>query len=197
LDSLPIKEIQKMVIMMSKSASNLYSLLDNLLQWTRMHQGKIPFEPQKLNFKKISLEAYSIIRPNAEAKNIKINHVVGDETNVFADIFMLKTILRNLITNAIKFANSDGQIDICAKETPSNIIISVRYNGIKITSDYLTNLFDFSQIHSTLGAPEEKGTTLGLLLCNEFVEKHGGKIWVESENEKGCEFKFTLPISTE
>ena len=197
LDSLPIKEIQKMVMIMSKSASNLYSLLDNLLQWTRIHQGKIPFEPQKLNFKKISLEAFSILKPNAEAKNIKINHLVGDGILVFADIFMLKTILRNLVTNAIIFANSNGQIDIYVQEAPSNIIISVRYNGISITQDYLTNLLDFSHIHSAFGAPEEKGTTLGLLLCNEFVEKHGGKIWVEGEHGKGCEFRFTLPTSNE
>jgi PAS domain S-box-containing protein len=195
LDSLPIKEIQKMVRMMSKSAGNLYSLLDNLLQWTRIHQGKIPFEPQKLNFKKISLEAFSLLKPNAEAKNIKINHLAGDGIIVFADIFMLKTILRNLVTNAITFANSDGQIDIYAQEAPSNIIISVRYSGITITQDYLTNLLDLSHIHSAFGAPEEKGSTLGLLLCNEFVEKHGGKIWVEGENGKGCEFRFTLPTS--
>lgn len=197
LDNLPIKEIQKMVLMMSKSATNLYNLLDNLLQWTRIHQGKIPFEPQKLNFKKISLEAFSILKSNAEVKNIKINLLVKDGIFVFADIFMLKTILRNLVTNAIIFANNDGQIDIYVKEAPSNIIISVRYNGITITQDYLTKLFDYSPVHSAFGAPEEKGTTLGLLLCNEFVEKHGGKIWVEGENGKGCEFRFTLPTSAE
>lgn len=195
LDNLPIKEIQKMAKMMSKSASNLYSLLDNLIQWTRMNQGKIPFEPQKLNFKNVNQDAISLLKRNAEAKNIKINYSVTDEINVFADIFMLKTILRNLVTNAIKFANSNGQINIYAQETSSDTIISVHYEGITITSDYLTKLFDFSQIHSTLGAPEEKGTTLGLLLCNEYVEKHGGKIWVEGDSGNSCEFKFTLPNS--
>jgi len=195
LDNLPIKEIQKMAKMMSKSASNLYSLLDNLIQWTRMNQGKIPFEPQKLNFKNVNQDAISLLKRNAEAKNIKINYSVTDEINVFADIFMLKTILRNLVTNAIKFANSNGQINIYAQETSSDTIISVHYEGITITSDYLTKLFDFSQIHSTLGVPEEKGTTLGLLLCNEYVEKHGGKIWVEGDSGNSCEFKFTLPNS--
>lgn len=195
LDSLPIREIQKMAGMMSKSASNLYSLLDNLLQWTRLNQGKIPFEPQTLNFKKISEEAVAILKPHADVKNIKINHFAKDEINIFADIFMLKTILRNLVSNAIKFSNTDGQININAQGTPSNVTISVWNNGTGITQDYLTKLFDISQIHSTLGAAEEKGTTLGLLLCKEFVDKHSGEIWVESANGKGCEFKFTIPVN--
>jgi PAS domain S-box-containing protein len=157
-------------------------------------QGKIPFEPQTLNFKKISEEAVAILKPHADVKNIKINHFAEDEINIFADIFMLKTILRNLVSNAIKFSTTDGQININAKETPSNVTISVWNNGTGITPDYLTKLFDISQIHSTLGAAEEKGTTLGLLLCKEFVEKHSGEIWVESANGKGCEFKFTMPV---
>jgi PAS domain S-box-containing protein len=197
LDSLPIKEIQKMAVMMSKSATNLYNLLDNLLQWTKMHQGKIPFEPQILNFKIISQDAVSILKPHAGVKNIKINHFVAEEINVFADIFMLKTILRNLVSNAIRSTDIDGQIDIIAQQTPSNVVISVLDNGITISPDYLTKLFDISQIQSTLGEVEEKGTTLGLLLCKEFVEKHGGSISVRSENGKGNEFKFTLPIFDE
>ncbi len=197
LDSLPIKEIQKMAVMMSKSATNLYNLLDNLLQWTKMHQGKIPFEPQTLNFKAISQDAVSILKPHANAKNIRINHSVSEEINVFADIFMLKTILRNLVSNAIRFANNDGQIDILAQQTSSVVIISVLDNGITISPGYLTKLFDVSQIQSTLGEAEEKGITLGLLLCKEFVEKHGGEISAKSEDGKGNEFKFTLPILNE
>jgi signal transduction histidine kinase len=110
---------------------------------------------------------------------------------------MLKTILRNLVSNAIKSANIDGQIDIIAQQTSSHAIISVLDHGITISPDYLTKLFDISQIHSTIGEAEEKGTTLGLLLCKEFVEKHGGEIYASSENGKGNEFKFTLPNSTE
>jgi PAS domain S-box-containing protein len=194
LDNLPIKEIQKMAVMMSKSASNLYSLLDNLLQWTKLHQGKIPFEPEKLNFSKISQEAVSVLSPYADAKNITINHFIDGEVTVFADLFMLKTILRNLVSSLIKFSGSDGQIDIFAEQTESNAIISVQNNRTELDPEYLKKLFDTSQITSTLGATEEKGSTLGLLLCKEFVGKHGGEIWAESENDKGSEFKFTLPI---
>jgi PAS domain S-box-containing protein len=193
LDNLPIKEIQKMAGMMSKSATNLYSLLDNLLQWTRMNQGKIPFEPQKLNFNKISLDASSILKPLLDSKNIKINHFEEEEINVTADSFMLKTILRNLLSNAIIFTGNDGQIDIFAREAASALTISVRFSGPGVASAQLTKLFDISQINSASGTAEEKGTTLGLLLCKEFVEKHGGRIWAENDNGICNEIKFTLP----
>ena len=198
MDTLPLKEIQKMAGMMSKSATNLYSLLDNMLQWTRMNQGKIIFRPQKLNLSEISKDAISIFKPNASSKKITINVLTGEEITVFADIYMLKTILRNLISNAIKYTNDDGQINISAKQTPTSVIISVSDNGIGITPEYLLKLFNTSELHSTMDKAEEKGTTLGLILCKEFVEKHGGKIWAEGANGNGAgiEFKFTMPIFT-
>jgi PAS domain S-box-containing protein len=195
LDTLSIREIQKMVVTMSKSATNLYSLLDNLLQWTRLHQGKITFTPQKLNFKKTSYDAVSILKPNFEAKNLTINHYIDDDLTVYADVYMLKTILRNLVTHGIKSTDNDGQIDISARQLESHIAISVADSGTGTEPEHIAKLFDSSEIHKTLGMAEEKGTTLGLLLCKEFVEKHGGKIWVESKNGKGNEFKFTLPLN--
>ncbi|MGC1392032.1 MAG: PAS domain S-box protein [Bacteroidales bacterium] len=196
LDTLPLKEIQKMAVMMSKSATNLYSLLDNMLQWTRINQGKIAYEPQRINLKKISQDAVSILKPHADAKNIKINHFAEDELTVYADIYMLKTIMRNLVSNAIEFTSHDGQINISAQQTQSNTTVSILNSGLELTPAYLANLFNISEIHTTLGKAEEKGTILGLLLCKEFVEKHSGKIWVESKNDgKASEFKFTLPTS--
>jgi light-regulated signal transduction histidine kinase (bacteriophytochrome) len=195
LDNLPIREIQKMAKMMSKSASNLYSLLDNLLQWTKLNQGKIPFEPQIVNLKKISQEAVSIFKPEDNSEEIKIHHFIDDRINVYADNFMLKTVLRNLVTYAMKSSDGDRQIDILALESPSEITISVLNNGIGIKPDYLKNPFDISEIQSAIGAAEEKGTTLGLMLCKELVEKHKGKIWMESGNGKSNEYKFTLPVN--
>jgi PAS domain S-box-containing protein len=194
LDSLPIKEIQKMAGMMSKSASNLYGLLDNLLQWTRMNQGKIPFMPHKMNLKKVSHDAISVLKPDDESKDFKINYFINEDIIVFADIYMLKTILRNLVSCVLKFSGNDVQIDISARQTTEQILISVLENKNGISSEHLKNLFDISQIHTAIGAAEEKGMTLGLLLCKEFVEKHGGKIWVESKNDNGAEFTFTLPL---
>ncbi len=194
LDSLTIKEIQKMSVMMGKSATNLYGLLDNLLQWTKMNQGKVSFEPQQLNFTKVSKEAVSILNSDAVKKNIKINYNIKDEITVFADIFMLKTILRNIVSNAIQFTGNDGEVSISAEQSPSHVTISVFNDGIGISPDYLTKFFTISESHTALGMAEEKGITLGLLLCKEFVEKHGGKIWVDSKDAKACEFKFTLPV---
>lgn len=161
-----------------------------------MNQGKITFEPQKLNFKKISYDALTVLKQHAEEKNIRINHLVAENIIVQADIFMLKTILRNLVSNAIKFTNYDGQIDISAQQTEGHVTISVLDNGTENTPEYLKKMFSSADIQTTLGSAEEKGTTLGLLLCKEFVEKHGGKIWVDSRNGKGREFKFTIPTTT-
>jgi len=196
LDTLPLKEIQKMAVLMSKSATNLYSLLDNMLQWTKMNQGKITFEPQKLNFKKISHDAVSVLKQHADEKNIRINHLAAENIVVQADIFMIKTILRNLVSNAIKVTKNDGQIDISAQQAEGHVTISVLDNGTETTPDYLRKMLSTSDIQTTLGSAEEKGTTLGLLLCKEFVEKHGGKIWVDSRDGKGSEFKFTIPTIT-
>jgi PAS domain S-box-containing protein len=196
LDTLPLKEIQKMAVLMSKSATNLYSLLDNMLQWTKMNQGKITFEPQKLNFKKISHDAVSVLKQHADEKNIRINHLAAENIVVQADIFMIKTILRNLVSNAIKVTKNDGQIDISAQQAEGHVTISVLDNGTETTPDYLRKMFSTSDIQTILGSAEEKGTTLGLLLCKEFVEKHGGKIWVDSRDGKGSEFKFTIPTIT-
>ncbi len=195
LDNLPIKEIQKMAGMMSKSATNLYSVLDNLLQWTKMNQGKITFEPQKLNLRSICLDAVSILKANLDSRNIKINNFAENEIYVSADSFMLKTILRNLISYAINLAGNDGQIDINARKSDSNVMVSVWFGGPGLVSSHITRLFDISQIDSSLSSAEEKGSTLGLLLCKEFVEKHNGKIWAENTNGKSDEFKFTLPSS--
>ena len=194
LDTLPLKEIQKMAVMMSRSATNLYSLLDNLLQWTKMNQGKITYRPQKLDFIKISHDSVSILKPDADAKNITINHFAKEEVNVFADFFMLKTILRNLVSNAIKSSRHGESINISAEQESRYAVITVLDKGNKSTVEYVNRLFSSSQINSFLGTAEEKGSTLGLLLCKEFVEKHGGSIWVESEDGRSNIYKFTLPL---
>jgi signal transduction histidine kinase len=110
---------------------------------------------------------------------------------------MLKTVLRNLVSNAIKFTNNGGTININAEENSGNVTISVSDNGIGIKPDDLKKLFNISEFITTTGTAEETGTGFGLLLCKEFVDKHQGKIWVESELGKGSDFKFTLPIFTE
>ena len=162
-----------------------------------MQQGKFPFDPQILSFTDNCKDAVEVLNPIAKAKNIALDYSTADHINIFADVNMFKAVLRNLVSNAIKFTNNGGTISITAKQIDSNITISVSDNGIGIAPHNLMKLFEISEVISTKGTAEETGTGLGLLLCKEFVEKHNGKIWVESEVGKGSDFKFTLPIFTE
>jgi PAS domain S-box-containing protein len=194
---LDINEIENLANQINKTARNTYNLLEDLLTWARTQQGKIPFKPQKLSLIDICKNILEILNPNAKTKNISINYLIEDQLNVFADSDMLRTILRNLVSNAIKFTNDGGAIIINAEENSGNVTISVKDNGIGIPHNNLAKLFEISEVITTKGTAKETGTGLGLLLCKEFVEKHGGKIWVESEVGKGSDFKFTLSISIE
>jgi signal transduction histidine kinase len=191
---LNIDEIEDISNNINKSAIITNHLLEDILMWARTQQGKIPFNPQKLSFADICKNILENLNPNADAKNIVLDYSKVDHLTVFADIDMLKTVLRNLVSNAIKYTNSGGRININAEENSGSVIISVSDNGVGITPDNLAKLFDISEVITTTGTAKETGTGLGLLLCREFVEKHGGKIWVESEVGKGSDFKFTLPI---
>ena len=192
-----IDEIEVFVNHINISARKTYNLLEDLLMWVRSQSGKIPFKPQNLIFADLCRNILDIHKPGADAKHITINYNFTDGIIVFADIDMVKTVMRNLVSNAIKFTNNNGTININAEENSEIVGISVSDNGIGIKPDNLTKLFDITQVLTTTGTAEEAGTGLGLLLCKEFVEKHGGTIWVESEVGKGSDFKFTLPIFVE
>jgi signal transduction histidine kinase len=138
-----------------------------------------------------------MLKPNAENKNISIDNAMPEEIMVFADANMLNCILRNLISNAIKFTSNGCYINIYSEQNNSEITISVFDNGIGISPEILSKLFDNTQINSLKGTANEKGTGLGLLLCKKFVEKHGGKIWAESKLGQESIFKFTLPFNKE
>jgi len=112
---------------------------------------------------------------------------------VYADRNMLGTVLRNLLSNALKFTRREGKITLLAEKTPENIVVSITDNGVGISAQDIDKIFDKAQLFSSIGTNEEKGTGFGLKLCQEFVEKHGGKIWVESEVGKGTVFYFSLP----
>jgi signal transduction histidine kinase len=188
-----IDEIEEFANHIHKSAQSLYELVDDLLTWTKAQSGKIPFEPGNLNCKEVCSEVLEIHREIAASKNITIDCTVKGDISVFADLDMLKTVLRNLVSNAIKFTYAGGTIRIKALEQSGLVSIYVSDNGIGISPHTLSRLFDPSQNISTVGTEKETGTGLGLLLCKEFVEKHGGRIWVESEVGKGSDFVFTLP----
>jgi signal transduction histidine kinase len=184
-----IEDIAKNI---NNSAQIIYKLLEDILIWAKTQQGKIPFKPQNLSFKDICNNTIEILNPVARSKNIAINCLSADNLIVFADNDMLKTVLRNLVSNAIKFTNTGGAIYINAKHNSDNVTISVSDNGVGISPDSLSKLFNMSEVLTTKGTAGETGTGLGLMLCKEFVEKHGGTIWVESEEGKGSTFYFIL-----
>jgi PAS domain S-box-containing protein len=196
INNLNKDEIQVFANNINKTARITNYLLEDILMWARSQQGKISFNPQELNFKDICKNVLEILNPGAFVKNITIKYSTLDNIRVYADIDMLKTIMLNLVTNAIKFTNNGGRISINAEKNSGNVIIVVSDNGVGIKDDDLPRLFNISEVFTSKGTAKETGTGLGLLLCKEFVEKHGGTIWVESEVGKGSDFKFTLPVFT-
>jgi len=179
---------------MYKSSNKLYELLENLLTWSRSQRGTIQFNPEETNLKLITNNCVELLKESANNKSIKLQDEVSEELVVNCDVNMITTVVRNLITNAIKFTPENGEITVFAEKTENEVIVAVRDTGIGISDEDKQILFRIDVHHTTIGTSQEKGTGLGLILCKEFVEKHGGKIWVESEIGKGSTFKFTIPI---
>jgi signal transduction histidine kinase len=187
-------EIEDIANNIYRSAKTTNKLLEDILMWARSQQGKIPFEPQIVNLSEVCSNIFDILRPNATSKEIKLNYLGGDDISVYADSNLLKTIILNLVSNSIKFTNSHGEVNINVTSVPGNDIITISDNGVGIAEEDIKKLFDISIVLTTTGTSGETGTGLGLLLCKEFVEKHGGKIWVESQLGKGSNFIFKLPV---
>lgn len=178
-------------------SKNGYELLINLLEWARSQKGSMEFNPTVLDFYKLGVETFSLYQTRANQKEIVLTNHVKENTEIFADINMIKTILRNLVSNALKFTDRGGAIEICSETKQSHIQITVRDTGIGIEPKAANSLFKIDEYISTEGTENETGTGLGLILCKEFVEKHGGSIWVESKVGFGSKFNFTLPLNKE
>ncbi len=188
-----IKKVEKFVPIIHKSMNETYNLLDNLLQWANSQKKKIKIKLEILPLSKIVHNTLKSISSQAERKNIDINVDIDENINVIADLMVLKTIILNLVTNAIKFTNEHGEISISAVQKNNLIQICVKDSGIGISSDTVKKLFLINTNFSKNGTAGEKGTGLGLILCKDFVKLHKGEIWVESILNKGSSFYFTLP----
>jgi signal transduction histidine kinase len=186
-------EIEKYIDMASNYANGTLNLLDDLLEWTISQNEGTRFNPVKINLYQMVADEIECIRASANQKQITLQHFITPDLNVTADIQMVKTILRNLIGNAIKYTNTGGEISLSASENKKFVYIVVKDNGIGISPEAQRALYKIKAFHSTTGTNNEKGTGLGLILCREFVEMHGGNIRIESEPGKGIEFTFTLP----
>jgi signal transduction histidine kinase/lipopolysaccharide biosynthesis regulator YciM len=193
IDTLSSKDIKYAAVNMRSSAKNLFNLLENLLEWSRMEQGLIPFDPKNLELESTLLESILTLHDSALKKEITINTDIDNVKTFFADKNMFQAIIRNIVMNAIKFTNKKGQIDIQAKEELKSTIISIKDTGIGMSSKIVEDLFKLDVQNNRFGTEEEPSTGLGLILCKEFIEKHKGKIWVESEEGKGSTFFISFP----
>lgn len=193
IDNMDKEEIQFAAVNMRSSAVNLNRLLENLLEWSRMEQGLIPFSPQKSKFLPLAKESISTLQDEANKKRIKIKTTIPEDITIYADHHILQSVIRNVLSNAVKFTPRDGTIKIEAHEDSKSTVVSIADTGIGMDAKILNNLFLLDVKTNRNGTENEPSTGLGLILCKEFVEKHNGKIWVESEVNKGTTFYFSFP----
>jgi len=185
--------IEKYAAIIKDSSEQALNLLTNLLEWSRAQTGKIKFNPEYFELVTEINEVIELLSNTAQQKSIMIQKDLPHNLPVFADKLMIHAVLRNLISNAIKFTQVDGDIKISAEQKNNTILVSVDDNGVGIKEENRDKLFRLEGSYSMAGTQNEKGTGLGLLLCTEFIKIHGGNIDFESEAGKGSRFYFTLP----
>jgi PAS domain S-box-containing protein len=196
IESLSAFELKEIATTMRTSAVNIYRLIENLLEWSKMQRGTISFEPQPMFLKSSLTKSIELMRDTANKKEIELRIDIPEHNTVFADIHMLETIVRNLLSNALKFSFKRGIIEISAVKTEDDMVrIAVKDHGIGMSPTLLSKLFTLTENVNRKGTEGEPSTGLGLILCKEFVEKQGGAIWVESKEGEGSSFIFTLPQS--
>lgn len=195
LHDLTMEQLEKLSVSMKASAGNLFKLLENLLSWANMEQGLTPFKPETISLSSLADEVIEqSIQEPAKAKEIRLKNNISSQISVFADKNMIQTVIRNLLSNALKFTHKGGEIFLDAHNSEDSFIeIRIEDTGMGMDKDLLENLFVLNADINRPGTNGEPSTGLGLLLCDEFINKHGGKIWAESEEEKGSVFHFTLP----
>ncbi len=176
-----------------KSSNAAYNLLENLLLWARSQRGKIKIEKDYYKISDAVNESIQLCLQEAASKNIKLNNRVNAEDTVYGDYFTTSTVIRNLLFNAIKYSQSGNEVEITGTQTNGNFQLDIKDNGIGISDDDLKKLFRIGENISKNGTAGEKGTGLGLIICKEFVEANGGKIWAVSKLNEGSTFSFTLP----
>lgn len=180
---------------LAKSVMAIGDLLENLLLWAKSRGGELRYAPTTLNLNTIVNKNIQIFKTLADLKAIQLQNELQNEYLVMADENMLVTIIRNLISNAIKFTHQGGRVSIAATQKAGKCIIQVKDNGIGMDQNTAANIFDRNKFHTTSGTNNEIGSGLGLNLCKDFAERHGGAIWVESQAGEGTSFYFSIPLT--
>lgn len=193
VSKLSLDEIKTIAASIYDTSDKTFSLLEDTLLWASVQSETITYSPVSTNIVAIINEVIEILEPVAHYKNISLINHLENELNANIDIYMFKAILRNLISNAIKFTDKNGEIKISATHINTNTVVKVADNGIGMAKELIDKLFSFEPVNSTIGTANEPGTGLGLMLCKDFVDKHSGKIWVESTLGKGTTVSFSIP----
>ena len=193
LDNYSKDELRRLIAMQRDAARNLFELLENLLTWSRMQRGLIDFNPEPIQISALVQRSIALLMPSAAQKTITLTQAVNPSLLGMADHKMVDAVVRNLISNAIKFTNQGGTIEVSGKDDGAFMTIAVKDNGVGIGEKFLPKLFRIDEQYRRTGTANERGTGLGLILCKEFVERNGGEIRVESEVGNGSTFSFTLP----
>jgi signal transduction histidine kinase/FixJ family two-component response regulator len=194
IDKMDSNTIRSLAMILNDSAKGGYSILQNLLDWSRSQTGMIKIKPEKIDLKALIDQNTSNLQLPASVKSITIESDIGIDQYIISDLNMVNTVLRNLLSNAIKFTPRGGRVGVFTKTEKDEMVITVKDSGIGISKEKIETLFRIDSKHSDPGTDNEQGTGLGLKLCKEFAEKLGGSIWVESEEKKGSEFKFAIPL---
>ncbi|MFA8341623.1 MAG: ATP-binding protein [Rhodothermaceae bacterium] len=193
LETLTQEDVKQFAGSIKKLSKNLTGLIENLLSWAGVQANKILFEPESIKIKPIVENIIALCQPSVEQKEITIVNNVDAELYLICDWNMINTVIRNIVSNAIKFTKKNGTITISNFDEKNFNCISIKDNGVGMKENEISQLFKIEKHFTKQGTNKEKGTGLGLLLCKEFIDKHNGKIEVKSELEKGSEFIIKLP----
>jgi PAS domain S-box-containing protein len=184
---------QEFVGLIYESTQHAHNLLENLLQWSRTQTDRIKYNPSKQSLSRIIDETVQVLNASLKKKGLIFSSEIQKDIFVHVDKNMIELVIRNLLSNAIKFTPSGGKISISAKDDGKFLVVSISDTGVGIDPEDLHRLFQFEEFHTTTGTAGEPGTGLGLIICQEFIKKHGGEITIKSELDKGSTFTFTLP----
>jgi signal transduction histidine kinase len=186
-------ELSSQAQKLQDSAQRLYTLLENLLTWSRIQRGAMRYEPESIQLNELIEETLDLFLSQAEHKTITLQNAIPPDIQVYADYQMLHTILRNLLSNALKFTPAEGRVEISARNDAAAVEIALADSGVGISPADVPRLFRIDSQYTQQGTAGEKGTGLGLSLCKDLVEKNQGRIWVHSEIDHGTTFTFTIP----
>ncbi len=196
-DALEKEEMMDIALILRNSATNVYGLVENLLEWASIQRGLTAFNPRVLLLKSFLENALQTVSEFANSKRIGITYSMNDDLQIYADTNMLGSVFRNLVSNAVKFTPVGGAISISASDTGNgNVLISITDNGIGMDISMVDHLLQFDTQTGRAGTEGEPSSGLGLIICKDFVEKHGGKLWAESKEGIGSAFHMLIQNKT-